>query len=215
MTELILTKIGQAKYINDMYENEYLYFTNLKEFRSKTTDKSGRLDPKELNVNNVQINNLTIKAENKEIELHKMFKDFKGQFTENINDPKIHCCSLHWMELEHDKENSSFNKKLLEMGDKALLITNWEVFFKTLDESIESYNYKYTRKQVTYYNPKKFNGKLTLHHKDGKFEYQNEYRILISPTQNDPIKIPLSGLKKISTVIESRDINKLVIQRYN
>ena len=32
-----------------MYENEYLYFKSLKEFRSDSKDKTGRLDPKELN----------------------------------------------------------------------------------------------------------------------------------------------------------------------
>jgi len=212
MNRIILAKINQSKYINDMYENEYLYFKSLKEFRSDSKDKTGRLDPKELNVNNIQIHNLTIKTDNHEIELHKVIKDFKGQLMEHLSESKINCCSLHWMELEPNKENSSFNEKLLEMGEKALLIVDLVKFFKILDESIEKSNYKYTRKKVTYYSPKEFNGEISLLHKDVEFEYQNEYRILILPTENKPINIPLPGLKKISFMIDSKNLNKLMIQ---
>ena len=209
---VILTKIHQSEYIDDMYEKEYLYFKPLIDFRSKKNDKSGRLDPKELNISNIQINNLTLTTENKKIEMHKMFKNFKGQFNEHLNDPKTNCCSLLWMELEPEKLNDSFNEKLLEFGDKALLIFDFIKFIEILDNSLEKLNYKYSRKKVDYYSPKEFNGKLSLHHKDEKYEYQNEYRILISPTDNIPINIPLPGLKKISTTIDSNDLKKLIIK---
>jgi hypothetical protein len=73
-------------------------------------------------------------------------------------------------------------------------------------------NYTFSRKKVTDYSPKIHNGEISLHHKDEKFEYQNEYRILISPTKNEPINIPLPGLKEISTVIDSSNLNKLIFK---
>ena len=195
-----------------MYENEYLYFNPLKDFRSQENDKSGRLDPKELNVSNIQIDNLTLTIDNKELEMHKMFKNFKGQFNEHLTEPKINCCSLLWMELEPEKLNDSFNEKLLEFGEKALLIFDCVKFIEILDNSLEKLDFKYSRKKVDYYSPKTFNGEISLHHKDEKYEYQNEYRILISPTDNKPINIPLPGLKKISTTIDSNDLKKLILK---
>ncbi|UMB61152.1 hypothetical protein MHL31_02855 [Lutibacter sp. A80] len=209
---IILTKIHHSTYIDDMYEKEYLYFKPLKDFRSKKDDKTGRLDSKELNVSNIQIDNLTLSTENRKIEMHKMFKDFKGQFNKYLTNPKINCCSLLWIELEPEKLNDSFNEKLLEFGEKALLIFDCFKFIEILDNSLEKLNYKYSRKKVEYYSPKNFNGKLSLHHKDEKYEYQNEYRILISPTDDEPINIPLPGLKKISTTIDSKDLRKLIVK---
>jgi hypothetical protein len=209
---VVLTKIQLSKYINDMYENEYLFFQPLKAFRSTLTDKTGRLDPKELNTKNLQINNLTITHNNKEIELHKILKNFNGQLTEQLNNPGINCCSMNWMDLEYGKLNSSLDEKLIEFGDKVLLITDCDKFMEILDKSIENLNYQSKRGRVTYYSPKIMNGDITFHHKDEKYKYQNEYRILISPTNDQSVNIPLPGLKKISTIINSEDLNKLIIR---
>lgn len=66
---------------------------------------------------------------------------------------------------------------------------------------------------MTYYDPKSYSGELTLHHKDESFNHQKEYRILIQPTENDPVNISLPGLKKISIVIDARSIKVLRIER--
>lgn len=210
---VILSKIHFSEYINDMYENEYLYFKPLKDFRSPLNDKSGRLDPKELNTKNVQIDNLTIIVDCKEIALHKLLTDFSGQFTEQLDNPRINCCSMHWIELEHGIINNSSDEKLLEFGDKVLLITDCDKFIEILDDSIKKLNFQSKRGMVTYYAPKTFNGDITLHHKDERYSYQNEYRILINPTNNEPINIPLPGLKDISVLINSSELNKLIVQK--
>jgi hypothetical protein len=212
---LILTKIHKAKYIEDMFKNEYLHFRSLKSFRSDCKDLSGRLDPKELNTKNEQLKTLTIKIDdNKIINLNEL-NGFSGQFNEYLRDPKINCCSLHWMEIEPNEPPSTFNEKLLELGDKALIIYNWDSFFKILDKSIEEMGLEYSRRKVTYYDPKKFDGDLTLHHKDEKFKWQNEYRILISPTMDNCINVPLPGLSRISNIIETKEINNLRIEIIN
>ncbi len=200
---LILTKIQQAKYIDDMYDNEYLYFTSLKNLRNVDSDHTGRFDPKELNMSNIQLKTLTLKPENgKEILLHK-FMGFNAQLMESISDPKINCCSLHRMQIEPGKPPSTFNENLWNLGDKAILIYDWVKFFKILDKSILKQGLQFSRNKVTYYDPKNFDGNISLHHKDHKYSWQNEYRILISPTDNQPIKVQIPGLKKISWVIES------------
>ena len=144
---LILSKIHRAEFIEDMFKKEYLYFKSLKDFRADTKDRSGRLDPRELNLKNDQLTTLTISKDDKEINLLKVLKDFNGQFMEHLIEPKINCCSLHWMEIEPEKAPSTFNDKLLGMGDKALLIHDWKKFFEILDQSLENLELKYSRKK--------------------------------------------------------------------
>ena len=212
---LILSKIQKAEFIEDMYENEYLYFKSLREFRSDSKDRTGRLDPRELNLKNMQLTTLTVSKHDKEIHLHKVLQGFNGQYMEHLSEPKINCCSLHWMEIELGHPPSTFNDKLLRMGDKALLIYDWKKFFEILDQSLENLELEYSRKKVEYYNPKSFSGEISLHHKNEEFNWQNEYRILIAPTDNEPINIPLKGLKEISCVIESKYYESVRIQIKN
>lgn len=200
---LILTKIHESKYIQDMYDNEYLFFNSLKGFRRPDTDGKGRFDPRELNVKNEQLTTLTIIADSKEFHLHEELKNFNGQFMEHIAEPKINCCSLHWMQIEPGEQASTYNEKLLGMGDKTLLIFDWKSFFEILDKSVEDRGFRFSRRKVSYYNPKVFNGDLTLHHKNNQLGWQNEYRVLIGPTNNKPLKINLPGLKDISLIIET------------
>jgi hypothetical protein len=212
---LILSKIHKAKFIEDMFENEYLYFKSLRDFRDTIKDGSGRLDPRELNLKNEQLTTLTVLKDDKEIPLHKVLKGFSGQYMEHLSEPKINCCSLHWMEIEPEQPPSTFNDKLLGMGDKALLIYDWKKFFEILDQSLENLKLKYSRKKVEYYDPKTFSGEISLHHKNKEFSWQNEYRILIAPTDNEPLNIPLTGMKEISCVIESKDFESVRIKIEN
>lgn len=208
---LFLSKIHEGKYINDMYQNEYLYFKWLECFRGNA-DSSGRLDPRELNLKTEQIKIQTISAEGKKISVHELNKEFKGQYNEHLTDAKINCCSLHWLEVEPDLPPSTFHEKLLLMGDKMLLIYDWRKFFDILDTTLEKLNFQYSRKKVYYYDPKNHNGELTLHHKDIQLKYQNEYRILIAPTEQQSINIPLKGLRGISTIINTKDYQRLSIE---
>ncbi|MBV6645895.1 MAG: hypothetical protein KI790_10620 [Cyclobacteriaceae bacterium] len=172
----------------------------------------GRNDPRELNLKNEQLTTLTIKTDNNEIPMHEVFKEFSGQFMEHISEPKINICSLHWMDIEIDNPPSTFNNRLFSMGDKLLLITNHIKFFEILDKAIEKIGLQFSRRKTEYYDPKTYNGELTLHQKDVKYQYQNEYRILIGPTNNEPIKLKLPGLKKISHNINLLDYPEIRIK---
>lgn len=207
---LLLVKINKEKYIEDMYENEYLYFNSLKGFRSATKDPTGRLDPRELNIKNKQLDNVTIVIKDKEYPLHEMQK-FSAQFMEHLEDPKINCCSLYWLWMELNNQ-PVVDDRLVEMGDKALLIYDWQKFFEALDNSLEQLGLEYSRKKVTYYNPKLYDGDITLHHKDFTFEYQNEYRILVAPTDNKPINIPIPGLQSFSHILNSKELKDVQIK---
>jgi len=211
MKLVFLAKIHKSEFILDMYEKEYLYFSVLKGFRG-AKDELGRFDPRELNVKNKQIATLAIKIEDKTYELDKMLDEFSCQLMANLEEPNINCCSLHWLEIESGKPPSTINNELLRMGDKVLLIADGVSFFKILDQSLEKYGLTYKRGRVKYYDPSIYNGELTLHQKDIKFRFQNEYRILINSPNNEPAKIYLPGLKQISYIIDSKDLSELRIE---
>jgi len=212
---LILTKIHKTEFIEDMYENEYLYFGSLKDFRSPTKDKTGRFDPRELNLKNEQLTTLTVSTGDKEIHLHQILKEFSAQYMEHLSKPKINCCSLHWLEIEPGYPSSTLHDRLIEMGEKALLIYDWKMFLDILDRSIENLGLEYSRKKIEYYSTKKFSGDITLHHKDEEYSWENEFRILIARTNNQPMKISIKGLKQISCVMNTKDLENLRIKIEN
>lgn len=206
-------KIQESKIIEDMYSNEYLYFNSLETFKkSNDSDQSGRNDPFELVVNLEQLKSLSIKTNNKTILSDKNSKNFSGQYITHLEKSKINCCCLYWTELEVGKKALTFNERLLQMGDKMLIIYDCQKFFEILDENLEKLNYQYSRKKVSYFDRKSYNGELTLHQKDNDFNYQNEYRILFKQPNDKAIKIYIPGLKNISTIINSKDYDNLIIQ---
>lgn len=194
-----------------MYNKEYLFFSSLKEFRSNAFNPSGRLDNKELNTKNEQLTSLSATIGSKTIHFHKM-KDFRGQYMEYLEQPKINCCSLHWLEIEQGFPPTTYDERLIEMGEKTILIYDLSKFFEILGKSIQLLGYDFHREKVRYYDSGNYNGDLTLHRKDIRYEYQNEYRILIYPTNNNPIKIPLKGLKEISAVVETSKLKNMKIE---
>lgn len=209
---ITLCKIHEEKFIVDMFDNEYLYFSGLNEFRNSNFDIGSRNDPRELNTMTTQLNSLSIIHNEKEYALHNILKKFKGQYNEHLLDSKAYCCSLHWLEIKTDQPPSTYNPKLLKMGNKILFIYELEMFFKILDKSIQKMGFKYSRKKVEYYDPHKHNGALSLYHKDKTFEFQNEYRILIHNTKEGPIQIPLPGLKTLSCILNTEDYFSLRIK---
>ena len=211
MNLVLFAKIQRSDYILDMYENEYLYFNCLKGFRG-VKDEEGRFDPRELNVKNKQISTLAIRIGENTYELDKMLDKFSCQLMANLEEPKVNCCSLHWLEIEPGKPPSTINNELLKMGDKVLLILDGVAFFNILDQSLEKHGLAYKREKVKYYDPRTYNGELSLHQKDIEFEFQNEYRILINSHDSKPSKINLPGLRKISCVIDSKDLFDLRIE---
>lgn len=138
--------------------------------------------------------------------------NFNAQFSEYLTNPKINCCSLYSIILKDGLPSSTIDDRILTMGDKALIIYDYNRFFEILDKSILDNKMHYSRRFITYYNPKTHDGEISLHHKNNIFQFQQEYRVLISPTNNQPVKIPIPELKEISTVIDSNKLKTLSVR---
>lgn len=208
-----LLKIGKGKYINEMYENEYLFFNSFSSFRSNEKDPCGRNDPREANTKNKQVINLEITTPTgKTIKLSEISKEFNAQYNEFPTIIPNNICSLYTLHLQDDFSYQKIDNRILSLGDKTLLIYNLGQFFEILDNSLERQKFKFSRKPVTYYNYKTFDGDLTFHHKVDSFSYQSEYRIFINSLGSEKVKIELPGLKKISVVVDTDKVNTLELK---
>lgn len=205
-----LLKIGQGKYINDMYDNEYLFFNSFSTFKTNDKDPPGRYDPREANIKNKQVTYLEITTPTGEmIRFSEISKEFNAQYNEFPTVIPNNICSFYTLHLRDDFTYEKIDDRVLCLGDKTLLIYNLGQFFEILDNSIEKEKFQFSRKPVTYYNYKTFDGDLTFHHKDELFSYQSEYRIFLQTPGTEKIKIKLRGLKEISAVVDTDKINTL------
>jgi hypothetical protein len=208
-----LLKVGQKKYIDDMYEKEYLFFNSFSSFRTKETDACGRNDPREANIKNKQITYLEITLPNaKTIKLSEISKQFNAQYNEFPTIIPHNICSLYTLHFGDNLSYQKIDDRVLCLGDKTIVIYNLEEFFNILDNSLEKQKLEFSRKPITYYNYKVHNGDLTFHHKDDSYRYQNEYRILIQTSGTEKVKVCLPGLKKISAVVDTIKINTLELK---
>ena len=199
----LFLKIAEAKYIDDMYSSEYLFFNTYSSFRAKEKDESGRQDPREANTTNRQATYIEIDIPGKEtIKLNEIMSNFNAQFNEHPTKIPFNICSLYTIGINGDDSFKRIDERVLKLGDKAILIFNLKRFFEILDEQLETRNIGFSRKPVTYYNYKTIDGDLTFHHKEDSFNYQNEYRVLLKTEGNTGIKIQLPGLREISKIAE-------------
>ncbi|WP_421919641.1 hypothetical protein [Marinifilum sp.] len=210
----LLLKLGDEKYINDMYDKEYLFFNNLSAFRNKEKDTAGRLDPREANINLIQGDWIKITLpDGKEVEFNKGNNLLNCQINEFYSTIPGNICCLYRLEIDEEYRPKKLNSRIYELGNKAILILDKVKFFQILDKSIEDLGYGYTRKKVEYYNPKIFNGELSFHHKDKAYSFQNEYRVLIKSNGKEPISVPMKGLKDISCILNVEHIKNLRIEK--
>lgn len=209
-----LLKIGLGKYIEDMYQKEYLFFNTLASFRANEKDPGYRNDPKEANSKIKQLKYLEITLPSgKAIKLHENSPQFNAQYNEHPTIIPNNICSLYSLTFDKKLNYKEIDERVLCLGDKTLIIYNIEKFFEILDNSIEELKLALSRKPVEYYNYKTFDGDLSPHHKEDSFIFQNEYRILLITPGTKTINLKLPGLKKISVIVNTNQINTLKLVR--
>lgn len=205
----ILIKVQADSYIEDMYNNEYLYFSRIEEFRKNKNINFSERDDRNEGVAKITQSKI-IKITNTETKkvLFESKNGFEAQLREYYDMGLMNICSLYRAELTKDYKTIDISNRLLELGNKAIVILIPKEFEKILDESLELAGYNFKRGPVEYYDPKTHDGQLSFHHKEVQYQHQKEYRIAIKTNSVGGVKVSLNGLKKISCIINTVDIIK-------
>lgn len=206
-----LVKIGSRENILDSYKNEYLYFNTLDHFKQLEKEPLGRYDPHEGDVLIKQVTKLTVEIEGKKYQFHELLKKFNAQYHESLVKLTGNVCSFCQIDIENNGETFTFDDKLKDFGDTALIIFNLRKFAESLDKSLEQAGLEYKRSSVKYYDKKTYTGDLSFFHKENFFQYQREYRILINSTGENPIKIKIPHLKECSSLHDFDSLKALTI----
>ncbi|MDG2449534.1 MAG: hypothetical protein P8M34_07840 [Saprospiraceae bacterium] len=194
-----LIKFAQGKYAKDMYENEYLYFSNLNRFRNGPRTLDGRNDPREGNMEMWKNRKVELKLKDRVIahsgsgNLELFDSSFKNK-----------CCSLYKWTYDEHLNLSHFDERIRYKGSKAIVIHDWMKFLEVFDERFElKVN---SRHSIKYYDPDTYEGKLSLFCKDDYFQFENEYRIIYHSLFKGPLRLKIPGLKKMAFLIDTTEL---------
>jgi hypothetical protein len=208
----IFIKFSEAKFIDDMYQNEYLYFNKYSKFRDNNPGEKARFDPREGNLTNTQARDLelTINLHGGNVKLG-MGNNSSAQFCEHLKDTPLISCSLFSALLTEGSNNIQVDERMRQFGDKALVILNHTTFWNMLDEALINDEKWYKRDFLELYDPRIHNGKLSYFHKDVTYEYLNEYRIIKQVDNAVPTIVYLPGLRSISMIADFDDIKEFTV----
>ncbi|MBL0007177.1 MAG: hypothetical protein IPP25_08340 [Saprospiraceae bacterium] len=206
----ILAKMQERKYIQDMFENEYLYFSFQKNFREQPNDQIGRYDSRDGNLYTAQIQWIEIQLPDGTTQKFERGINLgHADHSENLEDPQFNICCLTICPLNEELQVTGLSDRVSELGDSALVIFNTEKFYDTIEKSISDMGMKCEMRPVKYYTYKEHNGELSLFHKDVEFSFQNEFRIIVGPNLKGDISVPVPGLKSMSFILESTRLSSL------
>ena len=210
----VLLKFGSEENILSSFENEYLFFNNQGKFRQEDEDNTGINDPKEGNLDNIQIKELTIYPDSKTpIQFHEVFNGFNSQKTSWPNEISDLICSLYKLTLHGGMIKNKIDEKMINFKPSILVIYDIRAFMSFLSQSELKYGTMYGT--MKYYDPKTYDGNLSRLHKDIKLSWQNEYRLIINNPNLKEMKLPVPNLKKMSHIFETskfKEINSIIIE---
>ncbi len=117
----ILAKMQERKYIQDMFENEYLYFSFQKNFREQPNDQIGRYDSRDGNLYTAQIQWIEIQLPDGTTQKFERGINLgHADHSENLEDPQFNICCLTICPLN---EELLINKALRNIYSKGFIIT--------------------------------------------------------------------------------------------
>ena len=119
----ILIKVQEDCFIDDMFNNEYLYFSSIEEFRKNRYMKFSERDDRNEGVAKITQSTIT-KITNTETSkiLFESKVGMKGQLREYYDMGFMNICSLYRAKLTKDYTTIDISNKLLEFGNKAIVI---------------------------------------------------------------------------------------------
>jgi hypothetical protein len=206
----LMIKFGSEKNIKSMFDEEYLFFSAQRSFR-KQLDEIGRMDPAEGNlaIHNITSGKLMLPTGDITLDI------ISGQVFEFLAEDHKLLCSLYRPELDQDYQIIDFDERMLAFGPCAMVIHDIPGFFALLFGSFRQLGLEYSSREATYFDSQLLNGEISVHHKDLRYAYQREHRIMTWIPDVEFFKLPLPGMQAFVSIVDSCDVPHLKISVTN
>ncbi|ETI57856.1 hypothetical protein [Marinomonas profundimaris] len=192
----------------ESFLNGNIFFNTDKKFTQMDTTDIVRFDPDESLDESRQIKEISIqdKETREYIPIGGVTSPIKFRYA-NKGALNIFCVYVHL-----EKNNSHFDEKNLNFGNSAVVIRDPIEFTKRIHYAANKFSLNIEQSPVEYVDQKKYHGVMGPFRKYDSFKYQNEFRYLLQPGQNEAITLPVGDLRDICFVIPSKDIRQLNIK---
>jgi len=204
-----ILKIGQQQYMDLLLNEGELYFDTVESFK-KIDLNSERYDKHEGAIEIEQITWLKIQTETGqtlEFSYDASNNILSSAFLlthEDIKKGNIFCCT--GITLESKENFYKLDNRFQDFGDTVVLITNPNEFFSRIENELKRRKIEYLIRYVTYYNPKEYEGKLTIFHKIQSLSYQQEIRIWVENYTGEPFQLYIGSLSDIAVKFKLEEV---------
>lgn len=108
-----------------------------------------------------------------------------------------------------DNVNDCFDERNLNFGDTAIVVKDAKKFVNRFRSAAELAERELHYGPVNYVNKKNYHGPIGSFKKFNDFEYQSEFRFVLSGGNTGPIKFPIGDIRDTCIVCPSSDISKI------
>ncbi len=196
-----IIKFGTKENITELQKNGTIFMQRLHNYQKIEHDEIG--DKNEGLTHLFQANKVkSFKINGKKVEV---VKNIKVQAS-NAYNPFIFCSYALTENSFDDNFNNTIDKKNLNFGDTALLITDINTFYERIEKTLQSNENLYAD-VVEYIDENIFHGEMGVFKKIDTYKHQNEHRIIIEKDCKDNIlKFNIGAIHDISKIYSSKDL---------
>lgn len=195
-----LVKFGQKCFMDDLVHRGIVYLNPLSHFIKLESDEL-RADPHEGADHCWQPDNVTIKWGEKEIT--GIIGGITYRSTEATRQ-NVYCMYT----LRNSKALELIDPRNFRFGDTYVWFRNKEEFLRRLRTAAEANGLSIRCGAVNYVDRSRHNGEMGALRKFNIFEYQNEFRAVVSPGTGQPLILEVGALSDIAIVGELATLNE-------
>lgn len=215
MSNLILIKFNDERYIESLRDNGEIYMRPLTDFKKCGSNKERQDGFEGVSTNEYFKDGFFEFKVNEKDKWKKLnlTEAHLNQYNEPIN---IFSYSLYII-TEEDLMNNKILKidpRMKEFGSHLLIIRFTRQFLSRIQKFFEANNLKYKMGPVEYYDNKSTQENLTYFHKPNTHEHQKEYRIIVQSNSTQALKFSIGNIDEFSEVYRTHKLENFCIKKY-
>lgn len=134
-------------------------------------------------------------------------------YNEHYKEPlgNLFCMSAFTISIGNEISTFQFNERFLKF-EYCFMIMNQPLFMERLESALEKLPIEFCKGNVEYIDLKKYSGRKTLFQKDIKYNWQEEYRVVLNTDHyktNAPFIFSIGSIEDISQIFDLKQTRRL------